>query len=122
MLLHVLLVTTRWGMLRPFIEGLRSDPDVCLEQASSGVEAMGVVRTQCPRLVVIDSCAPEDDPLDLVKKTVAANAMVNTAVISSLDDAEFHEKSEGLGVLCRLPAQPDGRDAQDLLRKLRGVL
>jgi len=39
----------------------------------------------------------------LVREIISANAMVNTAVVSPLCDADFHDKSEGLGVLCRLP-------------------
>jgi hypothetical protein len=50
------------------------------------------------------------------------NAMVNTAVISPLAEADFHEVSEGLGVLGRLPEEPGESDAYDLLGKLKRVL
>ena len=39
------------------------------------------------------------------------NAMVNTAVVSPLSDEEFHEVSEGLGILGRLPNEPGMSDA-----------
>jgi hypothetical protein len=54
-----------------------------------------------------------------VPELLMVNAMVNTAVVSPLSDQEFHEASEGLGVLARLPLMPDKRDAARLLHKLR---
>ena len=50
------------------------------------------------------------------------NAMVNTAVVSPLSDEEFHEASEGLGILGRLPNEPGMSDAVELLHKLITVL
>jgi hypothetical protein len=50
------------------------------------------------------------------------NAMVNTAVVSPLADEEFHEVSEGLGILSRLPKEPGESDAAELLCKLKKIL
>ncbi len=80
------------------------------------------MRAACPHLVVVDSDLPDTDPLGLVQKLLMVNAMVNTAVISPLAEEQFHEASEGLGVLSRLPVEPGHSDAADLLHKLRRVL
>ena len=80
------------------------------------------MRPTAPHLVIIDADLPDTAPLDLVQKLVMVNAMVNTAVVSPLSDEEFHEASEGLGVLGRLPHEPGESDAADLLHKLRTVL
>jgi len=80
------------------------------------------VRTASPDLVVIDLDLPDFKPLDLVAQLLMVNAMVNTAVLSPLSEAEFHEASEGLGILGRLPVKPGRGDAVDLLAKLRRVL
>ena len=80
------------------------------------------VRTSPPHLVIIDANLPDTPPLELVQKLLMVNAMVNTAVISPLAEEEFHEASEGLGVLCRLPLEPGTAEAADLLRKLRKLL
>ncbi len=72
--------------------------------------------------MVVDSDLPDTDPLGLVQKLLMVNAMVNTAVISPLTEEEFHEASEGLGVLSRLPVEPGPSDAADLLHKLRRIL
>ena len=121
-MLHILLVTVRRDIIHSFAEGLSSDPEVLLEQVTSGAEALSIVCTKCPHLVIVDSGSPDTDPLDLVREMISVNAMVNTAVLSPLSDAEFHDKSEGLGVLCRLPAEPGANDSKVLLQKLRGVL
>jgi hypothetical protein len=60
-------------------------------------------------------------PLRL-SRLIMVNAMANTAVMSSLPEDEFHDKSEGLGILCRLPARPTGNDSAALLQKLRAVV
>jgi DNA-binding response OmpR family regulator len=121
-MLRILLVSARQETMDPFAEGLASDPEVRLEQIGSGAEALSVVRTASPHLVIIDSELPDMGSLSLVPELLMVNAMVNTAVVSPLSDQEFHEASEGLGILARLPLMPGGSDAAELLRKLRQLL
>jgi DNA-binding response OmpR family regulator len=121
-MLRIVLASARQESIHSFAEGLASDPEVRLDQVSSGAEALGVVRTDSPQLVIIDSALPDMEPLHVVQKLLMVNAMVNTAVVSPLSDHEFHEASEGLGVLARLPLAPGKSDAAELLRKLRQVL
>ena len=121
-MLYVLLVTARREIFHSFAEGLSSDPEVRLDQVTSGVEALGIVRTGSPHLVIVDSEVTDTDPLGLVKEIIRANAMINTAVVSALSDHEFHEAAEGLGILCRLPLDSGPGEADGLLKKLRSVL
>jgi DNA-binding response OmpR family regulator len=121
-MLHIILVTLRREIFHSFVECLSSDPEVCLEQVTSGAEALGIVRTESPHLVIVDSEVPDTDPLGLVREMISANAMVNTAVVSALSDREFHEAAEGFGILCRLPLDPGPGETEGLLKKLRSVL
>jgi len=121
-MLRILLVSARPETLRAFIEGLGSDPDVRLEQAGTGKEALDAVRNAFPHLAIVDSELLGTESLSLVSKLIEVNAMVNTAVLSPLSENEFHEASEGLGVLSALPLLPGRRDATELLRRLRDVL
>ena len=121
-MLRILLVSARQETIHPLAEGLASDPEVRLEQVGSGAEALRVVRTASPQLAVIDFELPDREPLLLVQELLTVNAMVNTAVVSPLTEEEFHEASEGLGVLARLPLRPGKSDAAELLRKLRQIL
>ncbi len=121
-MLHIVLATARPEAMQAFAEALSSNPAVNLQRASSGAEALAAARTAAPHLVIIDAVLPDMAPFDLVQKLLMVNAMVNTAVVSSLSDEEFHEVSEGLGILGRLPGEPGGSEAGELLHKLKKVL
>jgi DNA-binding NarL/FixJ family response regulator len=121
-MLRIVLATTRPEALQAFAVALSSDPEVQLENVASGAEALEAARATAPHLVIIDADLPDTAPLELVQKLVMVNAMVNTAVVSPLSDEEFHEASEGLGILGRLPNEPGLSDAGELLLKLRTVL
>jgi DNA-binding NarL/FixJ family response regulator len=121
-MLRVVLATNRPKALQAFAEALSSDPEVQLQGVVSGAEALEAARTTAPHLVIIDLNLPDIAPLELVQKLLMVNAMVNTAVVSPLSEEEFHEASEGLGILGRVPNDPGRSDAVEMLRKLRTVL
>jgi DNA-binding NarL/FixJ family response regulator len=121
-MLRLVFATTRPEAMHAFAAALSSDPEVRLEQVASGAEALEAARSPDLHLVIIDSDLPDIPPLELVQKLLMVNAMVNTAVVSPLADEEFHEVSEGLGVLGRLPVESGISEAADLLYKLRKVL
>lgn len=121
-MLDIVLITAGRERIKSFIEGLCSDPEVRLDLISSIPAALGIVRTRRPHLVIVDSTPEGPDPFDLVRQIIGANAMVNTAVASPLSDEDFHEKSEGLGILCRVPPEPGRSDSKALLQKLRGIM
>jgi DNA-binding response OmpR family regulator len=121
-MLDIFLVTARPEAMPEFIQALSSDKDVRLKQFGSGKEAVAAVQAAAPHLVIIDSELPDTVPLGLVQKLLMTNAMVNTAVISPLSEEEFHEQSEGLGIMQNLPMVPDAGDAALLLQKLRQIM
>ena len=59
--------------------------------------------------------------LDFANKMVAVNPMINCALVSSLNEDDFHEASEGIGVLAKLPPRPGSEDAQNLSEQLRKI-
>jgi DNA-binding NarL/FixJ family response regulator len=121
-MLHIILASSRPKALQNFAAALSSNPEVQLQQVASGAEALEAVRAAAPHLVIIDADLPDAAPLELVQQLLLVNAMVNTAVVSPLADEEFHEASEGLGVLGRLPEEPGENDAAGLLRQLKKIL
>jgi DNA-binding response OmpR family regulator len=121
-MLNILIATSRPEAMRAFADGLRSDSQVRIESVASGTDAVEFVRKSPPNLVVVDAGLPDNEPLKLVSALLMVNAMVNTAVVSPLSEEEFHEASEGLGILERLPEVPASSDAAELLLKLRRVL
>jgi DNA-binding NarL/FixJ family response regulator len=121
-MLHIVLASARPEAMQAFAEALSSNPQVDLQLVISGAEALEAARLNAPHLVIIDTDLPDTAPLDLVQKLLMVNALVNTAVVSPLSDEEFHEVSEGLGILGRLPDAPGTSDAGKLLHQLRTVL
>jgi DNA-binding NarL/FixJ family response regulator len=119
--MRIVLATARPQALQAFAAALSSNPEVQLEYAGSGAEALKAVRALPPQLVIIDHNLGDAEPLELVQKLLRVNAMVNTAVVSPLSEEKFHEASEGLGVLGRLPDTPGEAAAAELLDKLRMV-
>jgi DNA-binding NarL/FixJ family response regulator len=118
----IVLATSRSQAWQRFTAALSQEPDVQVKLSASGAAALEAVQASAPHLVVIDAGLPDASPLDLVRKLLLVNAMVNTAVVSPLDEAEFHEASEGLGVLSRLPQEPGPGEAGELLQKLKAIL
>ena len=121
-MIYIVLASARAHGLAAFEAALSSDPEVHFQRVGSGAEALETARTTKPQLIIIDGGLGGAEPLELVQQLLMVNAMVNSAVISPLAEAEFHEVSEGLGVLGRLPEEPDANDAADLLIKLKKVL
>lgn len=115
-----LLVTASPGAFAPFGAALTGE-GFRLTRADSGQAALAAVGGEAPDLVIIDDQLRDVSALDLIKRIVETNAFVNTAVVTSLGEEEFHEAYEGLGVLCHLPPRPGLAEAQDLARKLKDL-
>jgi len=117
----VLLVTSRETQLEAFAEALRSDPNVeliTIDSAEASVEA--AVRL-VPVLAIIDQEVGGVSGMDIVQRLLEVNAFIYTAMLTEMDEALFHERSEGLGILSEVAFQPGPTDAVDLLAKLREV-
>ena len=69
-------------------------------------------------LIIIDDNLDESSGLSIAKDLIRVNALAQLALVSELSPEEFHEASEGLGILAKLPPYPDGNDAERLLNAL----
>ena len=121
-MLRILLASERLEMTHPFVRALSADTQVQLDRVASAGKTLEAVRVSAPHLALIDHELPDSEPLTLVSQILRINAVVNSAVLSPLSEEEFHEESEGLGVLARLPLEPEKEDAAKLLGRLRKVL
>ncbi len=76
------------------------------------------VRQQPPHLVIIDEQFTGVFPIDLFKELLKINA-----IVYAMDEGEFHNATEGLGILARLPSPPGpAGDADMLVEKLKRFL
>ncbi|MFW6324422.1 MAG: response regulator [Desulfovibrionales bacterium] len=114
---EILVVTSRPEEMSDFTRTLSKDGRK-VTLAGSGMKALEILRSTPPDMVVADERLPDMSGLDLVRRILLINAMINTAVVSGLPSDEFHEVSEGLGVLVQLPMQPGSAGAEEILSKL----
>lgn len=104
--MSILLVTPRAQALAAFAEALGRDSGLSVAHAATWDEALAALMTAPPRFMVLDQGLAEGTPLELALKALMVNAMVNLAVVSPLGAEEFHEASEGLGILAPVPVNP----------------
>ncbi len=121
MSISCILATSREAELTDLIAGLKGSGSTVTITAD-GAAALAAVEQSSPNLVIIDEGLPDFKPLPLVVKVIMANALTNTAVITSMDDREFHDKSEGFGVLRALPPIPTQKDGEDLAAQVTRVM
>jgi DNA-binding response OmpR family regulator len=94
-----------------------------IETATAATAAAGflLLKSKQIDLVIVDEQLDDMSGIAFVKQLVKLNPLVNTAIVSALTTEEFHEATEGLGVLMRLPVQPQERDTDALLAILEKI-
>lgn len=90
--------------------------------AESGNKALSMISERVFDLIIADETLPDMTGLDLAKKLIFKNPMLNLAVVSALSSHDFHEAGEGLGILMQLPPAPEKSDAEKLLAHLNKIL
>jgi DNA-binding NtrC family response regulator len=90
----------------------------CLE---SGREALSAVSEKVFDLLVADENLGDMSGLELIESVITRQPMLNCAVVSSLTPTDFHEASEGLGVLMQLPVEAGKKEAHQLLEHLKKI-
>lgn len=73
-------------------------------------------------LVIFDENVDGVDGKKLIEHLIKKNPMVNTALVSSMNDEDFHEYTEGLGILMKIPECPSEDVADDVLVRLQKLL
>lgn len=83
----------------------------CLD---SGRQVMDAVSERDFDLLIADELMGDMSGITLIEAVATKQPMLNCALVSSLPPDDYHEASEGLGILMQLPAEP-GRDEADAL-------
>ena len=117
----VLLVGPDKGAWGGLAEAL-TDQGLTVEWAADGAEAIESVRQGQFHLAVINDQLGDMTGLDLIPQLLMVNAMVNTALVSSMSSHDFHETTEGLGVLAQLPPNPGPGEAAELVADLKRII
>jgi len=117
-MIKLLLVTPDKGPFNEFALALAHNDDVELSWAESGQRALDMLSNTPFDLVVVDEKLGDMTGMEFIETLVSVNPMINCAAVSPLPSDEFHEISEGLGILAQLPVQPGASDAENLLKLL----
>lgn len=116
---RILIVTPHRDSLASLAACLEEGQDVQVVWAESGRAAIADLMKHPPLGVVIDEDLHDMTGLDLVRRLLPINALINTVVVSELPAEAFHEASEGLGIMAQLPPQPAPEDARTILARFK---
>ena len=117
----ILLISPDQGRWTAFADAL-ADQGQAVERVADGAGAVELIGQKQFHLAVIDDRLEDMTGLELVPKLLMVNAMVNTALVSPLSSHDFHETTEGLGILAPLPPNPGPEDAADLIAALKKII
>ncbi len=117
----IVFVAKNFSRFSILVPRLRREQDVELVPVATGAAGLEQLKNKRLDLVIVDEQLDDMSGVDFVKQLVKVNPLANTAIVGSLPDAEFHEVTEGLGVLMQLPPQPGERDAEALLAVLSKI-
>ena len=120
-MLRILLAGRDEAALSSFETGL-SGSDVQITRTDSGSNGMSMITETDFDLVVTDENLGDMTGLEFIGKIVSKRPMVNCAAVSSMAPGDFHDASEGLGILMQLPVKPGKEHAVTLLENLKKIL
>jgi CheY-like chemotaxis protein len=118
-MLKLLLVSPNKASLSGLASALAEHGDVDLSWAESGEKALEIASDTAIDLVVTDERLGDMTGLEFAGRLLSVNPIINCASVSHLSPENFHEVSEGLGLMAQLPIQPSKEDAEELLQHLR---
>ena len=95
--------------------------DIKLVQAESGAAGLVAAKDCVPHLVIADEELGDMSGLEFAEKLLRVNAMMNCALVSSLSHEDFHEQSEGMGVLAQLQADGDKKQIDALFAQVNVI-
>ena len=120
-MIRILLVTTDRDSLAGFASALAGNEEVGLLWEESGGKALSMVEDSPVELVVTDETLEDMTGLELAERLLSINPMISCAAVSPLSAKQFHEASEGLGLLAQLPPRPGKEQAEALLQHLKDI-
>ena len=121
-MVKILLVSKNGDLKSEFVNTLCQIGKTQVRMAASGKEALEFLQENKFDLAIAAESLPDMTGVSFVEKLVMINPMINTAIASDLSKKDFHEATEGLGVLMALPLDADEKDATYLLEYLGKII
>ncbi len=105
----------------PAFKSALDQNDIHLIHMNSGQKALSAISEELFDLLIADEDLGDMTGLQLIESVVTQNPMLNCAAISSLSPDDFHEASEGLGVLMQLSIEPGKNEVDQLFKHLKKI-
>ena len=118
---RILLVGRDTASLSDFESALEKR-DAIIQYLVSGEKVLAALSAEVFDLLVADENLEDMRGIELIKSVTAKHPLLNCALVSSLPPKDFHEATEGLGILMQLPPQPGIDAANQLLTHLNKIL
>ncbi len=118
----ILLVSSNADSLTQLSSIFSKKKDIKAVKADSGDTALQIIKDKSYDLVIADTDLPDMSGIEFARKLVTINPFVNCAMISGLMPDDFHEVTEGLGIIMQLPRIPGKDDVEKLLEHLNKIL
>ena len=120
-MLNILLASRDKTSMAALKAGLEEN-DVQTTWVETGGYALSMIAERDFDLVITDENLGDMTGLEFIKTVITQKPMVNCAAVSTLLPDDFHEASEGLGILLQLPVRPGPEYAKELLGHLKKIL
>ena len=120
-MLMILVASANKDSLLELISALAEHDDVRLLRAESANQTLDLASKKAVDLVIADERLGDTTGLELAAGLLSINPMITCSVVSGLTPEEFHEASEGLGIMAQLPTNPGQAHAESLLHQLREI-
>lgn len=117
----LLLVSKNRDSFSDFIVALKENGSNEVFYSGSGEEALNILKQKSFDLVITDEDVGNMSGPELARKLITVSPFTNCVAVSSLSEEDFHEASEGLGLMTHLPLNPVRADAEKLLKNLRQI-
>ncbi|MCK5097102.1 MAG: hypothetical protein KAR45_03325 [Desulfobacteraceae bacterium] len=118
---QILVATPNKDSLIDFSAGF-GENDITITWAKGCEEVVSQIKNKKFDLLVVDEMLSDIKGLECIKKVIFENPFLNTAAISSLSPEDYHEESEGFGVLMQIPVNPGFEDGKKLIDYLNNIL
>jgi CheY-like chemotaxis protein len=119
--LTIVFVAKDFSRFASLVSRLRREQDVQLIPVATGAAGLVQLKDKPLDLVIIDELLDDMSGIEFAKQLVRINPLANTAIVGSQTAEEFHEITEGLGVLMQLSPHPGEKDAEALLSVLARI-
>jgi len=118
--MRTIVAGTALAAASAFIETIKANSVRVLSLDTAG-EAIAALSAGGFDLLVAAEDLGDMSGLELIEAVVKSSPMLNCAVVSSLSPEDYHEASEGLGILMQLPPDPGPEEAVALVNHLKKI-